>query len=66
VAFGFFDTGRKPSEEAKTERFYHGVVFGLMVELAGRYHITFNRESGFGHVMLEPCKKEDPALQVCF
>lgn len=68
VAFSFFDTGRKPSEEAEPERFYHGVVFGLMVELAGRYRITFNRGSGFGRydVMLEPCKKEDPALRVCF
>ncbi len=35
---------------------YHGFVLGLIVELADRYVITSNRESGFGRydVMLEP------------
>ena len=68
ATFSFFDTGRKPSEEAEPERFYHGFVLGLMVELAGRYRITSNRESGFGRydVMLEPCKKEDPAFVLEF
>lgn len=58
ATFSFFDTGRKPSEEIEPERFYHGFVLGLMVELAERYRITSNRESGFGRydVMLEPCK----------
>lgn len=53
--FSCFDTGKKPSEE-EPERFYHGFVLGLMVELADRYVITSNRESGFGRydVMLEP------------
>ena len=53
--FSYFDTGKKPSEE-EPERFYHGFVLGLMVELADRYVITSNRESGFGRydVMLEP------------
>ena len=46
----------KPSEEAEPERFYHGFVLGLMVDLADRYSITSNRESGFGRydVLLEP------------
>ena len=68
ATFSFFDTGRKPSEETEPERFYHGFVLGLMVELAGRYRITSNRESGFGRydVMLEPCKKEDPAFVLEF
>ena len=46
---------RKPSEE-EPERFYHGFVLGLMVELADKYVLTSNRESGFGRydVMLEP------------
>ena len=68
ATFSFFDTGRKPSEEAEPERFYHGFVLGLMVELAGRYRIMSNRESGFGRydVMLEPCKKEDPAFVLEF
>ena len=54
--FSSFDTGNKPSENADPERFYHGFVLGLIVELAGEYRITSNRESGFGRydVMLEP------------
>lgn len=53
--FSYFDTGRN-SSEAEPERFYHGFVLGMMVELADRYVITSNRESGFGRydVMLEP------------
>lgn len=43
------------SEEAP-ERFYHGLVLGLCVELGDRYMITSNRESGFGRydVLFEP------------
>lgn len=54
--FSNFDTGRKPSEKAQPERFYHGFVLGLMVDLSDRYVITSNRESGFGRydVMLQP------------
>jgi hypothetical protein len=61
--FSFFDTGTHPSE-AEPERFYHGFVLGLMVDLQGRYMITSNRESGFGRydVMLEPLKEEDAAI----
>lgn len=62
--FSYFDTGRKPSEE-EPERFYHGLVLGLMVDLQDRYVITSNRESGFGRydVMLEPKRpKEDDAI----
>ena len=53
--FSYFDTGKGPSEE-EPERFYHGFVLGMMVELADRYVITSNRESGFGRydVILEP------------
>ncbi len=52
--FSYFDTGGKPYSEP--ERFYHGFVLGLMVELSDRYTVTSNRESGFGRydVMLEP------------
>lgn len=58
--FSYFDTGTKPSER-EPERFYHGFVLGLMVELNDRYVITSNRESGFGRydVMLEPKKQDD-------
>lgn len=34
--------------DAEPERFYHGFVSGLMVELSDRYVIASNRESGFG------------------
>lgn len=62
--FSYFDTSAKPSRNA-SERFYHGFVLGLIVELTGRYVITSNRESGFGRydVMLEPKNpKEDDAI----
>ena len=60
--FSYFDTGKTPSSE-KPERFYHGFVLGLMVELTNRYTLTSNRESGFGRydVMLEPRKASDNA-----
>ena len=45
--FSSFDTGEKPSER-QPERFYHGFVLGLMVELVDKYVVTSNRESGFG------------------
>ena len=56
ATFSSFDTGRKSSEKSEPERFYHGFVLGLVVDLADRYLITSNRESGFGRydVMLEP------------
>lgn len=62
ATFSYFDTGKQPSGE-EPERFYHGFVLGLMVELEGRYTILSNRESGFGRydVMLEPVKAEDDA-----
>ncbi len=63
ATFSYFDTGTKASE-AEPERFYHGFVLGLMVELADRYILTSNRESGFGRydVVLEPRKSEDDAI----
>ncbi len=41
---------------SEPERFYHGFVLGLLVELIDRYEIKSNRESGFGRydVMLRP------------
>ena len=61
--FSYFDTGKYASREAP-ERFYHGFVLGLMVDLQNRYAITSNRESGFGRydVMLEPKNSEDDAI----
>ena len=53
--FSTFDTGKRASG-LEPERFYHGFVLGLLVELRGRYLICSNRESGFGRydVLLEP------------
>lgn len=67
ATFSCFDVGRKPSQE-EPERFYHGFVLGLMVELTERYVITSNRESGFGRydVMLEPRHQEDDAIIIEF
>ncbi len=56
ATFSSFDTGNHPSDTAEPERFYHGFVLGLMVELSDRYTITSNRESSFGRydVILKP------------
>ncbi len=63
-SFSYFDTGNRPSGE-EPERFYHGFVLGLMVELTDRYVLTSNRESGFGRydVMLEPRQYKDGNLE---
>ena len=62
--FSSFDGGAHPSGKANPERFYHGFVLGLLVDLSGRYEITSNRESGFGRydVMLKPLRKEDAGI----
>lgn len=54
--FSFFDVGKHPSGHSEPERFYHGFVLGLMVDLQDDYALTSNRESGFGRydIMLEP------------
>ena len=64
ATFSFFDIGNRPSEATEPERFYHGFVLGLLVELQGRYSITSNRESGLGRydVLLEPYEASDDAI----
>ena len=54
-SFSSFDSGTQPSE-LEPERFYHGFVLGLLVELRREYVVTSNRESGYGRydVMIEP------------
>ncbi len=66
--FSNFDAGNKPSESAEPERFYHGFVLGLMIELSDRYTIISNRESGFGRydVMLKPKNNADDAILIEF
>ncbi len=59
-SFSNFDIAKNASDDDAPERFYHGFVLGLMVELAGRFEITSNRESGFGRydIMLTPKNRE--------
>ena len=61
--FSYFDAGDSPAG-AEPERFYHGFVLGLLVELRDRYTITSNRESGFGRydVVLEPKSSDKDAI----
>ena len=56
ATFSSFDTGNHPSERTQPERFYHGFVLGLLVELRDIYEVKSNRESGYGRydVMLIP------------
>ena len=66
--FSSFDTGNKPSEKTQPERFYHGFVLGLIVDMAERYYIRPNRQSGFGRydVMMQPKNSYDDAIIIEF
>ena len=68
ATISFFDTGTQPARKSEPERFYHGLVLGMMVKLQDRYRITSNRESGFGRydIMLEPCNAGDDAVMIEF
>ena len=65
-SFSSFDIAKNASDDDAPERFYHGFVLGLMVELAGRFEITSNRERGkyelcsYGRydIMLTPKNRE--------
>jgi hypothetical protein len=66
-----FDSATRPSEHRAPERFYHGLVLGLLVELRGRYSVESNRESGYGRydVALVPtdgAAGTDPAVIIEF
>lgn len=60
--FSYFDTGNRPSG-AEPERFYHGLVLGLIAGLYEDYTVASNRESGFGRydIMIEPRDKTKDA-----
>ncbi len=68
ATFSYFDTGKQGFGKAEPERFYHGFVLGLMVDLEDRYEITSNRESGFGRydIMLEPKRDNLDAIVIEF
>ncbi len=59
-----FDGGNHPSGKMQPERFYHGFVLGMPVELRDRYEVKSNRESGYGRydVMLIPLSENDDAI----
>lgn len=62
--FSSFDSGNKPSGQAEPERFYHGFVLGMVVNLADTYKVRSNRESGYGRydVMIEPIDRTKKAF----
>ena len=54
-----FDSGTKPSGgNLQPENFFHALTLGMLTCLSGNYHLTSNRESGYGRydVSLEPLK----------
>ena len=65
--FSYFDTSASATD-SEPERFYHGFVLGLLVDLNDSYIITSNRESGFGRydIMLEPKNKQENAIIIEF
>ncbi len=68
TSFSYFDTGKGPTGQ-EPERFYHGFVLGLMVDLQSEYIVTSNRESGFGRydVVIEPKNPaQNPAVIIEF
>ena len=64
ATFSSFDVGKHFSQRSQPERFYHGFVLGLLVEVRDLYEIRSNRESGYGRydVMLIPKTKEDDGI----
>lgn len=64
ATFSSFDVGRQASQRSQPERFYHGFVLGLLVEVRDLYEIRSNRESGYGRydVMLIPKTKENDGI----
>ena len=64
ATFSNFDSGKIASKRTQPERFYHGFVLGLLVEVRDRYSVRSNRESGFGRydVMLIPKNEKDNAV----
>ena len=67
ATFSYFDTGKGPLGN-EPERFYHGFVLGLIVELTDKYVITSNRESGFGRydIIMNPRRPENDAIIIEF
>lgn len=62
--FSSFDVGNHTSKQSRPERFYHGFVLGLLVEVRDCYEVRSNRESGYGRydVMMIPKQQGRPAM----
>ena len=60
ASFSNFDVAKSVSSKDAPERFYQGFVLGLIVDLAGRYTVTSNRESGLGRydIVIRPLDRE--------
>ena len=54
------------ADQTEPERFYHGFVVGMVVNMADTYLVRSNRESGYGRydVMLE--LKNNSLVKLCF
>ena len=64
ATFSNFDAGKHVSERSQPERFYHGFVLGLLVEVRDLYEVRSNRESGYGRydVILIPRNLDRDAM----
>lgn len=64
TTFSSFDSGKHPSNRMQPEKFYHGFVLGLLVELREEYEVKSNNESGLGRydVMLIPKNKKEHSI----
>lgn len=64
ATISMFDAGRRSSEKTEPERFYHGFVLGLIVDLRRQYRISSNRESGFGRydVLMKPLDSRNDVM----
>ena len=71
VCVSSFDSGTHPSEDSEPERFYHGLVLGLLAQLRGRWSVESRRESGYGRydvaiVPTDGALGADPAVVIEF
>ena len=59
----YFDGGKKAGEE-EPEKFYHGLMLGLLVDRSRTHQVKSNRESGYGRydVVLEPIAPNGTAV----
>lgn len=62
-----FDSANQPSDRVQPEKFWHGLLLGLVVDLRGRYEVRSQPESGYGRsdVILFPLdgpEGKDPAF----